>query len=520
MTSIFDALATAVELHQANQLQKAEVIYRHVLQSDPENPDALHLLGLIASQMGRHSEAIDHIRRALRRQPDNVTFQKNLAIIYHLSGDLENAARTNARVLQLAPQDSSACLELGKILLSQNRLQHGVEVFSQLLEMNPNHTAARQFLISAYRRLGDRIEVERQCRKLIELEPANTRAFFSLSELPLDTESQKHDTHRLNELLSTGGLNDEQRKDAHFALGNLYDRLNQFDLAFEHYALANRLKGAIFDPNLHAQVVSSLIETFSRELFSSINVTGNDTEQPLFIIGMERAGTTLVEQIVSNHPRVYAAGELPTLSRLAAKLPELIGTSLPYPQAIARLNHHTAKLLANAYLDSLPDEGSKSERVTDKRNSNFHYLGLISILFPNARVIHCQRDPLDTCLSSFFQNFDHVSHSFDLHHLGLYYRQHERLMKHWAQVAPIQICSVRYEKLVRDQQAATSRLLDFCGLNRNEFRTRFESNNRSVNTASLWQVRQPIHQRSVGRWKNYERHLQPLKEALDHPHSS
>lgn len=519
MTSISDALATAVKLHQANEFQKAEDVYRQVLDSDPENPDALHLLGLIASRTGRHAEAIDHIRRALGRQPDNVTFQKNLAIVYHQSGDLEKSARTNARVLQLAPQDSSVRLELGKTLLAQNRLQHGITVLSQLLETNPNHTAARQHLICAHRQMGDRIEVERQCRKLIELEPANTRAFFSLSELPLDAKTQQHDMHRLNELLSTNCLGDEQRKDAHFALGNLYDRSNQFDLAFEHYALANRLKGAIFDPDLHAQVVSSLIETFSRKLFSSINVTGSDTEQPLFIIGMQRSGTTLVEQIVSSHPQVYAAGELPTLSRLAAKLPELIGTSLPYPRAVARLDHHAAKLLASAYLDSLPGEASKFQRVTDKRNSNFHYLGLISLLFPNARVIHCQRDPLDTCLSSFFQNFDHVVHSFDLRHLGLYYRQYERLMKHWAQAAPIQIYSVRYEELVRDQQAATRRLLGFCGLDWHECQTRFESNGRPVNTASLWQVRQPIHQRSVDRWKNYERHLQPLKEALDCPQS-
>ncbi len=515
MNSTSQALATAVQLHQSNQLREAETIYRQILQSDPGNADALHLLGLIASQFGHHVDAINLISHAVRYQPENITYQENLAIAYQASGDLVRAASTYERLLALAPENDACRHKLGDLLLELGRLEAAAECFSHLINVDPGNTSARLRLIATFSRMGHQVQVETHCRELIVLDPTNTRAYFTLSELTLTAETRLADVSRIQELLASSALTDGQRKDAHFALGNHFDRTGRYQLAFENYSTGNHLKAAQWDPALHAQSVSQVIDTFSPAQLRSFGGLGNQTELPIFIVGMPRSGTTLVEQIISCHPAVFGAGELDTMFRLASEIPRQVGTSAAYPQAITHLNAEVAARLADAYLKSLPEAGATKQRVTDKRTSNFHFIGLIGLLFPNARIIHCCRDKLDVCLSCFFQNFDNVPHSFDLRHLGKYFRHYERLMNHWRRVSSLRMLDVNYEDLVTNQTIVTKRIIEFCGLEWDGRCLDFETHGRGVSTASQWQVRKPLHARSVNRWKNYEPFLQPLLEALD-----
>jgi hypothetical protein len=230
---------------------------------------------------------------------------------------------------------------------------------------------------------------------------------------------------------------------------------------------------------------------------------------------MMRSGTTLAEQILASHPRVYGAGELPLLGRLIESLPRRLGTGDGYPEAVRRLDRATTRALAAEHQQRLKGLGGAAERVVDKMPANFLALGLIATLFPRARIIHCRRDPIDTCLSCYFHDFGpSIPYTLDLRHLGLYYRAYERLMAHWAAVLPVPVFELRYEELTADQEAVSRRLVAFCGLEWDERCLRFHETRRVVRTASQLQVRQPLYRGSVGRWKRYEAFLQPLRDAL------
>ncbi len=230
---------------------------------------------------------------------------------------------------------------------------------------------------------------------------------------------------------------------------------------------------------------------------------------------MMRSGTTLAEQILASHPQIHGAGELDTLGRLAGSLPRRLATQIPYPECVAHLDAATARAVAADYLEVLKQHGGAAERVVDKMPLNFLGLGLIATLLPRARIVHCRRDPMDTCLSCFFRDFTtSFTFKYDLRDLGLYYREYERLMAHWRRVLPLPIFELQYEELTAAPEAVSRRLVAFCGLDWDERCLRFHETERPVRTASTAQVRQPMYQSAVGRWRRYEKHLGPLMAAL------
>jgi hypothetical protein len=230
---------------------------------------------------------------------------------------------------------------------------------------------------------------------------------------------------------------------------------------------------------------------------------------------MMRSGTSLVEQILASHPRVFGAGELPDVGLLLKELPQRLGTAQEYPECASLLDAPISRSLAEKYLAKLRHLGGQAARVVDKMPFNYLRLGLIAALFPVAKIIHCRRDPLDTCLSCYFQNFS-GSHpyTFDLSDLGYYYREYQRLSAHWTNVLPLKVFDLNYESLTADLENESRRLLDFCGLDWDDRCLRFNETQRVVRTSSVLQVRQPIYRNSIGKWKQYEAHLQPLIEAL------
>jgi hypothetical protein len=257
-----------------------------------------------------------------------------------------------------------------------------------------------------------------------------------------------------------------------------------------------------------------LITMFTSEYFRRVAWLGLDTELPIFVIGMPRSGTTLVEHILASHAQIHGAGELTDIQRMVADLPNALHATMAYPECLARVDTGVVRDLGERYVQRLRAKGGSMARVIDKMPENFFHLGLIGTLLPGARVIFCRRDALDTCVSCYTQNFRNLRWACDLQDLAAYYQQYVRLLKHWSAVLPVRKVDVQYEELVTNPEPVIRQLIGFCGLEWDERCLAPEKNPRAVQTASRLQVKQPIHAGSIGRWKKYERHLGPLIEAL------
>lgn len=255
------------------------------------------------------------------------------------------------------------------------------------------------------------------------------------------------------------------------------------------------------DHEKYLGLIGQMIETFDRAYFQRVGSFGLDTELPIFIVGMPRSGTTLIEQIVASHPLVFGAGELKHIGRIAANLKSQTGE--PYPRCVSRLDRETVCQIARQHIECLHELGGDAVRVVDKMPLNYNHLGLIASLFPQARVIHSRRDPLDTCVSCLRQ----YAIPSSLEEIAVCYRQYEKLMDHWRQVLPLSMLEVQYEDLVTDSESVMRRLIEFCGLEWNDRCLDFHNSDRAVQTPSKLQVRQPMYASSVGRWKRYEKQL-------------
>jgi hypothetical protein len=292
-----------------------------------------------------------------------------------------------------------------------------------------------------------------------------------------------------------------------FAIGKYCDDVNDFARAFENFKRGNELlKTAAedYDREVRSHFIDGLIRVYSRESISKIGAAGSSSSKPVFVLGMPRSGTSLAEQIIASHPAASGAGELDFWTGLLVKDEELTRSILAEP---------SRPKVAEEYLRVLQGVSQSASRVVDKATVNSDYLGLIYSVFPNARVIYMQRDPIDTCLSCYFQQFlTGINFTFDLADLVHYYREHQRMMAHWRAVLPPGfILDVPYEELVADQETWARRMLDFIGLEWDAQVLEFHTNKRQVTTASAWQVRQKVYKSSVSRWRNYENFIGPLK---------
>ncbi|MBW2194769.1 MAG: sulfotransferase, partial [Deltaproteobacteria bacterium] len=296
--------------------------------------------------------------------------------------------------------------------------------------------------------------------------------------------------------------------------------IEEFDKGFEYWCRANTLKhGDIhFDVASHRDFVARTIKTFSGDFFDGKQSWASDSTTPIFIFGMPRSGTTLIEQILASHSAVFGGGELQFFVQAEHELPTILEVESTYPGCLDGIHPQTARNIGEVYIrriKKLAESHTRPFRITDKNPYNFLHLGLISLLFPNAGFVHCKRHPLDTCLSIYSNNFTTGNYfAYDLRDLGLYYSEYRRLMKHWRNVLPVNMFELSYEELIGNKEKIVRKLLAYCDLDWDPKCLEFYRNDRPVFTASNWQVRQPIYSTSCGRWQNYDRFLSPLKELL------
>lgn len=443
-----------------------------------------------------------------------------------LKGEGKPAQATDAyrQAFLLEPDRPEVAYNLGTTLHEGNRIDEAIDYYRLALRLRPIYPEAANNLATALKEQGRLDEAVAQYRAILALSPEHALPYYNLSELAAAGHYRftPEELARVQNLRSSPRLSAQERSFCAFTLATIHAQEGAYDQAFAHYQEANQLqhgllkaRGQSFDAGRHEALINRIIAIHDRGYFRQVAGWGTDTELPVFIIGMPRSGTTLVEQILASHPRVFGAGELGEVPNYLAFLAE----EAPAGQYAGPVftSPRIARAVATDYLARMTQLAQGAGRVTIKALDNFLHLGLLATLFPRARVIHCRRDPLDVCLSCYFQNFHDMRFAWSLDDIGAYHRCYRKLMAHWANVLPVPIHDVVYEDLVHNQEKVTRDLLTYCGLDWDPRCLEFHATRRVVRTASAVQVRNPISARAIGRWKHYRAHLQPLFEALREP---
>lgn len=472
---------------------------------------------LSLDRAGRLAEASDAYRRLLARQPNLANCWYNLGVVERRLGRFESALAAYQRALDWGAPHPEA-IHLNRGVIFSDALRRPAEAERELLAAlarNPAYIPALFNLANLHEDRGERTEAQALYEKVLALDPGLFEALARLANLTKVSAAQDPIVARLRAALGSPAATAADRASLGFALGRALDAAGAYDEAFAAYQAANRESaasapdGSGYDRRRQEALVADIIKAFPRREPASNDAPPQAGPSPIFILGMFRSGSTLIEQVLAAHPDVTAGGELEIL-------PALVRQELsPFPDAAAGLAPERARELSLKYLGALASRFPGARTITDKRPDNYLYAGLIKRLFPAARIVHTVRNPFDNCLSVYFLHLDHaMAYARDLSDIGHNYREYRRLMEHWKAIHAPDILDFDYDAFVREPRPALERLLEFCGLPWDDRCLAFHEAASPVRTASVWQVREPLYQRSSGRWRNYLRHLDPLREFL------
>lgn len=535
---------------QRGEIEKSAKAYSALLKLKPDAGEAFYGLGFADYSRGNLDQAAVWFKHAMDINPGHIDAATSLGSVYQTLGRYENALECFDRVLANRPGLVQALFGKASALIELARHQDAIKILRQIIELKPDYAPAYINLASALMTFSEPDQALVCCEKALELQPDNSDAIALAARIEQHSGKIEQAHARLLPLVATGlknaniavaygevcrsmdhpgeaievletllsgktGLPSTSRRNLHFCLGSLYDKTGNYDMAFTHYKAGNDMRKTGWDPQSSRARIDETIRVFSKEFMQTAPHSTTHSTRPVFVLGMPRSGTSLLEQILASHPAVFGAGELPVLMRIAYNLPAFLGSDLEFPACVTRLNQQSVDRAANHYLQHLTRLSADAPRVIDKMPGNFNFIGLIDILFPGARIIHCMRDPLDTCLSCYFQDFSRTQdYSYNLTHLGLFYRDYERLMAHWKRVVRVPVLDISYEDLVSHQEQVSRKLVDFCGLEWDDRCLHFHRTGRFVATASYDQVRRPIYSSSTRRRDKYREFIAPLIEAL------
>ncbi|HEY8950504.1 MAG TPA: sulfotransferase [Rhizomicrobium sp.] len=499
----------AMVAHRQNRLNDAARHYGEVRRLFPDHPGALHGLGLVAMRENRFGDAVTHLRQADKNTRGNPAIRCDLGYALLNMGNYEEALRSFRSVLQTQSTNIAALSGAGDALNILGRTDEALRAFRTVLSIDPNNAAAHFGTGNALLQLGNTAEARAALERAVALAPKRAAYHRALAEIALFRDGDP----RLPpmEALARENLPDEQKSELNFALAKAYDDLVRTESAFEHLKKANTLRrqAVTYDEGIVADFFADLETVFTPERLR--HATGEGSSLPIFVVGMPRSGTSLVEQILGSDPSVLGAGELTGVQDLIAE--GMVGQD--YPRDV--LQDAAVSRFGKEYLRRLGKLPRDILHVVDKFPGNFQHLGLIHLALPNAKIIHVRRDPMDTCFSCYSKLFlNGLDYTYDLGELGRYYRMYDALMAHWHSVLPDgAMLDVQYETLVNDFENEARRLVEYCGLEWNDRFLSFHENERAVRTHSQAQVRQPLFTSSIGRWRRYETYLRPLREVLD-----
>jgi tetratricopeptide (TPR) repeat protein len=504
---------------KVGQIDSAIIHYRKAIQLNP-NAQTYYNLGIALQDRKRIDEAIDCYEKALGLNFKKPGVYNNLGLALKDKGKVNEAIICYQKALKIDPNFAESFYNLGNAIQAQYRLDEAISYFQKAIQLNPKYFEALNNMGNIFIIQGKLNEGIHCFKKALQLRPNYPTTLQNVVGNPGLNINDSKELLKLTEEMIREDLSEKDKISAYFIMGKLCDNLQMFKESFEYYRLGNALKRTQFEFNIdsHIDYLSRVKKTFSADFVKQRKSWGSNSEMPIFIFGMPRSGSTLVEQILASHPSVYGGGEFEFFTQMEQRLASVFKLNGHYPECLNYLDEQTAHDIAELYIREIRKlTGSSPDyiRITDKNLFNFKYLGLISLLFPKASFIHCQRDPLDTCISIFFQNFSSdIDFAFDMNELGQYYREYLKLMNYWRHVLPINIFEVKYEDIIQQQEEVSRKLIEFCGLEWDSACLNFYEKDRPVFTASNWQVRQPIYTKSCGRWRNYEQFLKPLKELL------
>ncbi|MEW6329982.1 MAG: sulfotransferase [Pseudomonadota bacterium] len=535
------------EHHKRNgKLAEAEAVLRQIVDSTPDHHPAWHLLGLIAFEVGKLPLSVELIAHAVRLNDAVPLYHRNLGELCRRQGRLDEAVAAGRRATALAPNDIDAHYNLGLALTDKGEWEAAIRAYRRALELNPDHGLSWNNLGAALEKQGDLAGAEAAYARAVALNPAHHEAqnnlgaiysqqgrledaircfeasikanpdfiepHFNLSSLKTYAADDPHLRQLERQLARAGDMPLMARIRYWFALGKAREDAGHYDDAFAAYAEGNRLQHALLpcDEARADAMLERLTTVFDRDFFAAHRDVPGSDKKPVFIVGMPRSGTTLLEQILASHPAVHGAGELPDLNQVIMEAPARAGRR--FPDFVPDLRPEDYRRLGEAYAERVWRRAPGARYITDKMPANFFYLGMIRLMLPQAKIIHAMRDPMDSCFSNYARLFnDTMEFAYDLGTLGRYYLRYIRLMRHWQAVLPAgSILDLRYEDLVADTEGQARRLLDYLGLPWDDRCLAFHENRRQVKTASVAQVRKPIYKSSVARWRHFEKQLQPL----------
>ncbi|HEY1784247.1 MAG TPA: tetratricopeptide repeat protein [Pirellulales bacterium] len=513
----FHNLGTA--LVDQNKLRVAAAQFERAVTLNPRLFQAHVALGCIFEQLGTLDRAETSFKQAIALRPNIAEGHHTLGKVLREQGKLDEARAALERAISLDPDLSQVHNTLGCVLQEQEQFEQALECYTRALALEPQSAEAHHNRGNALQQLGRLDEAVAHFHQALALRPDYPEAHHSRSELKTFRDGDA-DLAAMQELAAdTGRLPGDKKVFMHFAIGKALEDVGDYPAAFGHFLQGNALRRreVQYCATAAQEVFNRITERFDAAFFDRFRDVGDPSQAPIFVVGMPRSGSTLVEQILASHPQVHACGEMDNLERLVQRICDADGRPILFPDSVGTLDAGGLRQMGQAYLASLPALADGKIRITNKMLGNFLRVGLIRLILPHARIIHTVRDPVDTCVSCFSKRFV-LGHgfSYDLAELGAFYRCYHQLMDHWRSVLPAGVMlDVAYENVVDNLEEQARRLIDYCGLPWDDRCLNFHKNDRPITTASNVQVRQPLYRSSLGRWRRYEAFLGPLLAELE-----
>ena len=497
---------------------EAIAILERIIEHDSRYLYAYIHLANLYEQRGDHLKVLEYLKTAKDIAPDPLEVLGDLARVYLEYGMHVQAIESCEEALRLEPDNFVARFFHARAKADSSRLEEALAELQMLEDEAPNNPNILAAKASLLEELGEYDEAHAIVTKFFESDRMPAAIVSAFARLCHRYNECDKAVELLDSILKKPDLQKEYRRGLLFSLGKIHDRMKQYDKAFACMEEANELKPYQYDHQRFIDYVDRLTAPKVTDLLRR-NSAPDDYQpsvRPVFIVGMPRSGTSLIEQIIASHPQVFGGGERHEMSSLTQKLPHMPGVSGEYPECLDSLTPELTGQMIKAYDQFAQGLPPGVTVLTDKMPENFQHLVFIRMLFPDARIIHCVRNAMDTCLSIYAQEFSgYHDYAYDLTDLGQHYREYQRLMQHYRDVVKLPILEVQYEALVNDTETWARRMIDHCGLEWDDACLRYYESDRIMRTASYQQVKQPIYTGSVERWKNYEKHLQPLMDALN-----
>lgn len=509
-------------LQQDSRMDDAEHAFRKAVDQNPTYVEAHNNLAQLLFTRKNDVEALRILGEALKFAPENANTLLLTARAQVRRNNFPSAEQAVRLIIDKDPDHVEALTTLGQILHETDRYDEAIAVLERALKKDGASAETLNFYGVALKSVGRLDEAREHILKALSLNDSMYGIYANLNDLIDFSQGLGADLFgRMDAIMETvSNPEAEPYLPLHFAYAKALEDRGEHERALSHYIVGGRMKRAqlSYDEEETFGFFDSIRATFSKEVFNNRTFAGLDDARPVFIVGMPRSGSTLVEQILASHPAVFGAGEVKHLHAAMGRLRDRFPSLPKYPELVRKAAPAQLEIVARTYREALVAGAGSATRITDKLLTNYFFVGLINLLFPNAKVIHTRRNPIDTCLSGFTKLFkDDMPHSYDLGEIGRYYCKYSELMDHWENVLPEGfMTTVTYEDVVANTEQEAKRLIEFLGLKWDERCLDFHKSDRPVKTASVAQVRRPIYKSAVERWKKYGDGLQPLIEAVSH----